>query len=204
MCSVKMEFKLIVFLFALIAHQSLVNGSEDQTDNLSNLELPNSCLRHSSGIKTIKVSEDVFPVFCDADLAGPGWIVIQRRKDARESFNRSWDDYRQGFGQLNGSFFIGLDKLHQLTTSRSHELYIYLRNNANETRFARYSNFVIGDSSEQFRLKSLGKFQGTAGNSLEYHLGMKFSTYDEDNDKHEINCAAEWESGWWFGDCYQR
>lgn len=198
MCFIRMEFKLIIYLFILIVHQSAAKNSK--------LELPNRCLVQQSGIINLKISENnTFPVYCDAELAGSGWTVIQRRKDAQGNFNPSWEEYRLGFGELDDSFFIGLDKLHLLTTSRPHELYIYLRNNGSETRFARYDNFVIGNASEQYKLKSLGTYSGTAGDSLVYHLGMKFSTYDADNDEHDsINCGAEWDSGWWFGSCYQR
>jgi len=33
-------------------------------------------------------------------------------------------------------------------------------------------------------------------------LGQQFSTYDEDNDKHAINCAKTYNGAWWYGSCH--
>ena len=46
---------------------------------------------------------------------GGGWIVIQRRMDESQGFNRKWKDYAIGFGDLNGEFWLGLSKIHRLT-----------------------------------------------------------------------------------------
>lgn len=163
---------------------------------------PASCSVQKSEIQEIKLNGvQSFSVLCEA---GIGWIVIQRRIDASESFNRTWEDYRVGFGQLNGSFFIGLEKLHQLTTSRPHELYVYLKSSEGEWRYAQYDNFVIGNASEQYALKSLTYQSGTAGDALKDHVGMKFSTYDVDNDLNPLSCGQDWLSGWWFNDCLDR
>lgn len=168
-------------------------------------DLPN-CSTQKSGVKKFKLNKDKeFSVACDSKLAGPGWIVIQRRLDANENFNRGWDEYRSGFGELAGSFFLGLEKLHLLTASRPHELYIYLKNSEDEARYAHYDNFAIGDASEQYKLKSLTYQNGTAGDALTDHLGTKFSTHDVDNDLSSIfNCGEQFLSGWWFTSCLTR
>ena len=37
-----------------------------------------------------------------------------------------------------------------------------------------------------------------------FHNGMQFSTYDQDNDLRNINCAMRWKcNGWWYKNCMQ-
>lgn len=196
--------KKLAALSEVIATQKaqLASIPKNREEMSIQFELP-SC--STQGIENFKLNlVKYFPVSCDAKLVGPGWIVIQRRMDADENFNRSWEDYRLGFGHLAGSFFLGLEKLHMLTTSRPHELYIYLRDSEDEVRYAQYNNFVIGDASEQYKLKSLTYLNGTAGDALAAHLGMKFTTYDKDNDLSAFNCGKEFFSGWWFTSCLTR
>ncbi|KAH8418866.1 hypothetical protein KR222_007215 [Zaprionus bogoriensis] len=130
-----------------------------------------------------------------------GWTDILRREDAAVSFNRTWKEYSAGFGDPNGSFFVGLERIYQLTKSMTHELHIVVRNWNGETRCAHYDDFKIGSEAEHYELKSLGRYSGTAGNALKDHLHMKFSTIDRDNDEFPLSCASEWSSGWWFKFC---
>ncbi|XP_033150723.1 fibroleukin-like [Drosophila busckii] len=89
---------------------------------------PTSCLAfgNSSDIQTIRVpGAEAFQVPCDSKFAGPGWAVIQRRVDGSVNFNRTWEEYRNGFGDLRGSFWLGLERLHQMIKYQPHELYIH-------------------------------------------------------------------------------
>ena len=49
-------------------------------------------------------------VYCEmgSDL---GWTVIMRRKKMDVSFNRTWDEYKNGFGNMTGGYIIFLVKL---------------------------------------------------------------------------------------------
>ncbi|XP_030561246.1 fibrinogen-like protein 1 isoform X1 [Drosophila novamexicana] len=162
-----------------------------------------SCIGKLTDIYEIKVPGiESFPVLCDSSLAGSGWTVIQRRQDGSVNFNRNWDNYRHGFGDMHGEFFIGLEKLHILTKSQTHELYIYLEDFENEQRYARYSQFMIGGEETGFKLISLGSYSGDAGDAMKWQRNMRFTTSDSDNDNNMNNCASKWKSGWWFDDCF--
>lgn len=142
-----------------------------------------------------------FDVLCDSELAGPGWTVIQRRFDGSENFYRNWTEYRNGFGDLHGEFFIGMEKLYRLTLVQSSELYVHLESFDESVYYARYSDFSIGSESESYNLKLLGTYIGNAGDGLYYAKYRKFSTFDVDNDRSDENCGVLKHGAWWYDRC---
>ncbi|KAM7363816.1 ficolin-2-like isoform 2-T3 [Cochliomyia hominivorax] len=130
------------------------------------------------------------------------WIVIQRREDGSIDFYRNWTEYKQGFGNPIGEFFAGLDRIHNLTNSRDHELLIILEEYEGSIKYVHYDHFLISDEKDRYRLKSLGKYSGTAGDHLRLHLNMFFTTKDRDNDDSDEGNCAEWFKGaWWYYNC---
>jgi len=114
-------------------------------------------------------------VFEDIPSAGPGWMVIQRRFDGSVPI-KTVENFFIGCGDLGGEFWIGSEKLHKLTASRRHELYIQLVDFDNVAAFARYDHFIVGDSTERYKLLSLGKYSGNAGDALQSHINKDFQT----------------------------
>ncbi|XP_060667055.1 fibrinogen-like protein 1 [Drosophila nasuta] len=155
------------------------------------------------GVNQLNISGiGLFNVLCDSQLAGPGWIVIQQRVGGNENFNRDWATYRKGFGSFESDFFLGLEKLHRITSLQRFELYIHLVDQYGSTHNARYDDFKISDEDNGYAL-SLGKFNGTIKNdSMRENENMKFTTFDHDNDKYDNgNCAVWYKSGWWYNYC---
>ncbi|KAH8365833.1 hypothetical protein KR093_005246, partial [Drosophila rubida] len=145
---------------------------------------------------------EAFYVPCDDD----GWTVVMNRSSDDVSFQRGWLEYKEGFGNLAGDFFIGLDKLHALTASALHELRIELEDFEGNVAYAGYDAFAISGERELYTLTLLGPFQQqlqpSAGDSLSYQAGAKFSTFDSDNDNClECSCAQRHKAAGWFNAC---
>ncbi|XP_037730852.1 angiopoietin-4 isoform X2 [Drosophila subpulchrella] len=146
-----------------------------------------------------KINNPGFKALCNSS----GWMTIERRYNGSLTFQQNWAAYRNGFGSLSGEFFIGLKKLRQMTKDKPHELYIKLGNSEETDGYAHYDNFQIGSEKEFYKLKSLGTFDGAPNvqDSLRYHEGMQFSTFDGYNDNNSLHCAIQYASGWWFNKC---
>ncbi|XP_022920297.2 fibroleukin-like [Onthophagus taurus] len=158
----------------------------------------------SSGIYRIKPESAPTPfmVFCDMESRDGGWTVIQNRFDGSQEFFKNWHEYKHGFGNLGGEFWLGLNNIYYLTGNEVNELLIELEDFDGVSAYARYTAFSLGSELEGYALKVLGGYSGNAGNSLIYHAGNKFSTKDIDNDVWpEGSCALSHGGGWWYRSC---
>ena len=100
-----------------------------------------------------------FQVRCDMQTDGGGWTVFQRRQDASVDFYRGWQDYKNGFGDLNGNFWLGLDRIHRLTKSGQNVLRVDLTDWTNNTAYAKYGSFSVASESDGYKLTQ-GSFSG--------------------------------------------
>jgi len=134
---------------------------------------------------------------------GGGWTVFQFRMNGSQDFYLGWQDYENGFGDLNGEFWLGLSKIHRLTAS-TNRLRAELGDFDGNTAYSKYSTFRVGNSSSNYTLRVYG-YSGTAGDALTAHNGRQFTTKDRDNDNHgQINCAQQIGGAWWYihHNCY--
>lgn len=159
------------------------------------------------GIYNIHINNyftDTFLAECDAKTQGGDWLIIQRRHDGSVDFFRNWNDYVNGFGNIGGEFFIGLEKLYALTNFIGPQELLIVLKHKNDIRYAKYSDFVIGHLNESYALKHLGVYSGNTRDNLRFHLGRKFSTKDRDNDDSpKEHCAKLYKGGWWYKNCHQ-
>ncbi|XP_025078919.1 ficolin-2-like [Pomacea canaliculata] len=152
-----------------------------------------------SGVHKLYEGNVSVSVYCDQDTDGGGWTVFQRRYEGSVNFFLNWTEYTRGFGDLNGEFWLGLDNLHILTSSRRHELRVDLQAFNGTRGFASYSGFIIGNSSTNYKLDFDDFLGGNAGDSLTYHKGHEFLTPDRDS---EYKCASGRHGAWWYDNCF--
>uniref|UniRef100_A0A8C3BT91 Tenascin n=1 Tax=Cairina moschata TaxID=8855 RepID=A0A8C3BT91_CAIMO len=158
----------------------------------------------ASGLYTIYLNGDrtqPLQVFCDMAEDGGGWIVFLRRQNGKEDFYKNWKSYAAGFGDPKDEFWIGLENLHKITSQGQYELRVDLRDRG-ETAYAVYDKFSVGDSKTRYRLRVDG-YSGTAGDSMTYHNGRSFSTFDKDNDSAITNCALSYKGAFWYKNCHR-
>nr|XP_053633888.1 microfibril-associated glycoprotein 4-like [Cherax quadricarinatus] len=147
-------------------------------------------------------------VWCDMETDGGGWTVFLSRQaeNPREDFNRSWAQYKKGFGDRSEEYWLGLEALHAITSSRKYNLRLDLLLSNNIPVYNIWQNFRIGSEDTGYRLtwRTFSTLDDTmSSNCLTYANGRSFSTYDVDEDVYSGNCAALRGGGWWYYDCQQ-
>ncbi|XP_015770591.1 PREDICTED: ficolin-2-like isoform X2 [Acropora digitifera] len=170
---------------------------------------PKSCLQvlqsgnNSTGVYRIYPDGNKpITVSCDMTTDGGGWTVFQRRVNGSIDFYRGWTDYKFGFGNLSGEFWLGNDNLHRIAATGNMTLRVDLEDFEGNVTFAEYSIFKVAEGSEKYQLL-IGGYNGTAGDSMAYHNGMQFSTKDQKNDLSSFSCAEKYKGAWWYKSCHR-
>ena len=81
---------------------------------------------------------------------GDGWTVFQRRLDGSVDFYHDWASYREGFGDLNGEFWLGNDNLHRLTAADDVMLRVDLEDFDGNIMitYTEYTTFKVADEGD--------------------------------------------------------
>lgn len=138
--------------------------------------------------------------YCDFNTDGVAWTVIQRRfmNDQPENFNRTWLDYKLGFGQLDKEFWFGNDFIHKLSSDEDVELRIILEDTSGRTVWGEYSLFKVDSEDYNYNL-IIGGYRGSFPDRFFYNSDQEFSTYDRQNGSDDnLSCASSYGNGWWF------
>ncbi|XP_052763809.1 angiopoietin-related protein 7-like [Mya arenaria] len=164
------------------------SGNEETTDSceksiLTGCDAIYKSGKREDGIYTISPDDRCpFDVFCD--MTNGGWTVIQKRFDGSVDFYRPWTSYVNGFGNLSGEHWLGLEKIHRLS-SQPVEIYFNMTRTADQRiDYAHYTYFTVQDAKTKYTMwTNSDGYEGTLSNTLfTYHNGMMFSTYDQDHD----------------------
>lgn len=156
-----------------------------------------------NGIYEVKPDDDSnqrLNVYCN--MTAGGWTVLFRKSDKSSiNFQNSFESYKNGFGDLNGDHFLGLENFHLLTKNKNRELMAVL----NDTSY-RIGYFKVLNEFNHFKLiidNEIDKFPDES--SLLLLNNSLFSTIDLDYDLAvNSNCSSGWKAGWWFTDCFDR
>ena len=90
--------------------------------------------------------------------------VFQRRLDGSVDFHRRWTDYKNSFGNLYGEFWLGLDKIHRLTTTIKNKIRVHLMDTKGKTAYAEYNMFAFASEKNKYKL-SVGTYSGNLSNN---------------------------------------
>nr|XP_017106444.2 fibrinogen-like protein 1 isoform X2 [Drosophila bipectinata] len=205
----------MILLVALLSACFLISASLGSEEVVPTTPLPNinnqtmsktqaidPCPRMQNGdvvLREIQLpGSDTFKSVCvSLFYIGSGWLNVYRKLNS-QTFNRTFDDYERGFGDVgtarHNEFFIGLNRLHQLTSGKPHEVLLSVRGR----RLRKCDHFVVGDRSEGYKVKSIGNCTGSELWMIPKQ-DSKFSTLDRDEDGvPDRNFAKEEGYGWWF------
>ena len=157
----------------------------------------------TSGVYEI-YQPDLTRVYCDMETDGGGWTVLLNRESGDVDFDRTWIEYKHGFGDLSGNHWLGNEHISKMTAQGYYKLRIDLSDWDDSKRHAVYSFFRVGSEFDKYQLIFDEYFanESNVNDSLSYHNGMFFSTKDRDNDEYHVNCAADLYSGaFWSKSC---
>ncbi|KAG3263007.1 angiopoietin 4 [Ictidomys tridecemlineatus] len=157
----------------------------------------------ADGVYTIRVANDSEPkkVFCGMESNGGGWTIIQRRVDGSEDFQRSWKEYKEGFGNPAGEYWLGNEAIHQLTSRATYSLRVELEDWEDQEAYAQYERFQLGSEAQLYRISVSGYSDSVGRQTGLFLRSANFSTRDADNDNCVCECAQLLSGGWWFDAC---
>ena len=150
-----------------------------------------------------------------------GWVIFQQRIPDSVNFNVAWSYYKSGFGLPNSSFWLGLEKIYQLTNTGRYKLRIEMQVlNGSGWYSVEFDDFYLESEAAEYRIHVSGggpgntttsetRFSGDINDVMnsninlnQVHNGMQFSTGDRDNDLCIFNnCASSAQGGWWYNSC---
>ncbi|XP_043946486.1 fibrinogen-like protein 1-like protein [Protopterus annectens] len=161
-----------------------------------------------TGVYTVHYDINAAGKKATCDMGAKGWTVIFQRYMNRDvNFDLDWKSYKNGFGDVQFTYWLGNEFVHQLTKKANYKLRVVF-SAGGVSKFTEYSHFKLEPESQNYAIR-LGTYQpSTAEDGFTDPMvknqvdNTMFSTPDNDKDHSPANCAATYQSGWWFRDCY--
>jgi hypothetical protein len=114
------------------------------------------------------------------------------------SFNRTYDEYKSGFGDFHSEFWLGLDRIHLLTSNTFASFTMRFEGrmtNAFHTT-VEYHDVRVGDESTGYALSYARRGTGTRGNG-NLPVGVPFQAMGSPTSNGSHPCVAS-HGGWWY------
>ena len=132
-------------------------------------------------------------------------LVVRRNRDVPSiSFERTWQDYENGFGVF-GNHWLGLKHIHRLS-SRGKQMIslIYRTQNGNESHMldGAWDSFTV-DGANTLYMLSLGPSR-KRNDVMHSAKGQPFYTRDKITNPRTLRCGLRFSGGWWFDNCSRR
>jgi hypothetical protein len=150
-------------------------------------------------------------VYCD--IKEGGRTVIQRPFNGDVELAHGYDDYIDGFGDVSGDHWLGLEIMHLLITrpgATNSLLIAVYQYNIYTRMYMKHANVLVDDRESGYKLHVTLSDQDTSSSDLTSNLwkgesltasdGWAFTTLDHDVDgKKTANCASKngGGGGWW-------
>ncbi|CAC5410847.1 unnamed protein product [Mytilus coruscus] len=173
---------------------------------------PSECadiLFNSDGVFNIypKGNDNPVPVYCKLEN-GTKWTVIQRRTNGSVDFYKTWNEYKKGFGNVHGEYWLGNDVIHNISSNGRHKLRIFLGAENGTTYIAEYSTFRVGDENTNYLINVTG-YSGSADKYPRDHNDVRdpncglYRIYPSDISGFETYCDMTTEGGGWLDNAQQ-
>ena len=112
--------------------------------------------------------------------------LLVQRNNGSNFFNRSWAQFKVGFGDPSGNYWLGNDLLSQLTVNNRYKLKFDLQSrNTRNWYWAEYGTFIVWAETYSYMMWVSG-YSGNGGvyaDSFGSMNGAVFTTYDRDNER---------------------
>lgn len=131
-------------------------------------------------------------------------VLLMQKVDYSGYFTRNWDDFKVGFGNVSGNYWLGNDQIHELTKDGGYKLRVDLQAEEQssgqlESFWAEYDTFIVGSEATNYQALIEG-YSGDAGDPMGPMNGTQFTSTDADNDYYDAGNCADWcYGGFWHG-----